>query len=172
MRPIAFVLAIALLSSCYSSQYVPRDRRKIYMTMQDGKRGYMLNGQFRPEFGFGGSLVESVAGNPAAVRAAETFRSRSITGFVATMVGSVCMPTALLYDQYERYEADGRQHNDAALYIGVGCGIMMVAGLAYFASGMPYQYDALNMYNDSVDAQPAVQWPPPPAPTFQNYGPP
>jgi hypothetical protein len=174
MRAPALVTAMSLVAGCFSSNYVPRDRRKIYMTIQDGKRGYMHNGQFLTEYGFGGSLVEAVAGNPRAEAAANQFRGRMIGGFVATMVGSLCVPAVLGYDLARNIESD--QNPPASHgYVLIGCSVLMIGGLIYLTSGLPYQHDAMNIYNDDVDAAtqlPPQQWPPPPAPTLPTFAPP
>ncbi len=173
MRTIALVTAAIIgVTGCYSSSYVPRDRRKVYKVMRDGRQGYVRDGQFRAETGFGGGLVESVHGNPGATQAAETFRSRSIGGFAMLMGGSVCLPTVMVYSLARAYENDTRDERGirSHAYIAAGCALLMIVGGVYLASGMPHQFDAMNIYNDAVDAVPPVQWPPPPAPSLPAYG--
>src|ERR1041385_5528929 len=100
LRATALALCTATLTTtlaaCPSTEWVGRDPRKVYQTMQDGQRGYTRGGVFHNDV-FGGGLEEAVAGNPAAERAAETFHDRMIGGFIATMVGAVCLPVAFTY---------------------------------------------------------------------------
>ena len=154
-------MAGILASGCFSSNHVGRDPRKVYMTMKDGKRGYTKGGEFHTEMGFGGALVDIVGDNPDAQQAARTFRSRAVGGFLMTIAGTLCIPTVLSYDLAR--ELDNRDVPDSHGYVLLGCGVLAIAGVTYLISALPYQYDAVNIYNDTVDTR-GVQWPPPPAP--------
>lgn len=163
MRRAVLLMAVTL-AGCFSSGHVGRDPRKVYMTIQDGQRGYMKHGQFHREWGFGGSLVDVVGDHPEAARAARTFRGRAVGGFLMAMGGLLCMPTALVAGIADPLDGDGDRGLSATYgYIAIGCGVLAIAGTVYLASGMPYQLDAVNIYNDAVDAQ-RMPWPPPPAP--------
>lgn len=156
-------MAITLAASgCFSSGHAGRDPRKVYVTIQDGQRGYTKAGQFHREWGFGGSLVDVVGDHPEAARAARTFRGRAVGGFLMAMGGLLCMPTALATGLAGSIDDDDGLSSTYG-YIIIGCGVLAIAGTVYLASGMPYQLDAVNIYNDAVDAQ-GVPWPPPPAP--------
>jgi hypothetical protein len=172
-RPLALVLVVAV-SGCFSTDHVGRDPRKVYVAMEDGRRGYTKAGEFHTEMGFGGSLVELVADNPAAERAARTFRSRSIGGALMTIAGSLCMPAVMIYGLERSLNDESDAFTQNAFSILIGCAVLSTVGVLYWTSGMPYQMDAVNIYNDGVDARPP-QWPPPPAPRFPpvpQHGPP
>lgn len=148
-------------TGCFSTGHVGRDPRKVYVTMEDGARGYTKGGRFHREMGFGGGLVDAVGDHPEALRAAQTFRGRAIGGFLMVLAGTLCLPTVMIYELAST--EDGRDGLPGAGYVAIGCGVMMAAGGLYLASAMPYQLDAVNIYNDAIDAS-GVPWPPPPAP--------
>lgn len=161
-RPLALVLVVAL-GGCFSTGHVGRDPRKVYVAMEDGRRGYTKAGEFHTELGFGGNLVELVSDNPEAERAARTFRNRSIGGALMTIAGSLCMPAVMIYSLGRALEDEQDAFTQNTFSILVGCAVLSTVGVFYWTSGMPYQMDAVNIYNDGVDARPP-QWPPPPAP--------
>lgn len=136
--------------------------------MEDGRRGYTKGGEFHTEFGFGGNLVDLVSDNPEAERAARTFRNRSIGGALMTFVGTLCMPTVMLYGLAnaldEESDSDLFSRNTGTIFL--GCAVLSTVGVFYWTSGLTYQMDAVNIYNDGVDARDdaAPRWPPPPAP--------
>jgi len=163
MRRTIAVLALALVvSGCFSTDHVGRDPRKVYVAMEDGRRGYLKAGEFHTELGFGGDLVELVADNPEAERAARTFRTRSIGGALMTIGGSLCLPAVLAYSITRDIEGQSNGFTQNSFYALIGCTVLSLVGVFYWTSGIPYQLDAINIYNDDVDARPA--WPPPPAP--------
>lgn len=159
----AIVAASALVTGCFSTSHTPRDRRKVYHTMESGVRGYSRNGEFFSEMGFGGGLVDAVAGNPRASEEAETFRDRMIMGFLGTMGGAVCLPSLLIYEASKSYNSDYETPASHG-YLAIGCLVLMTVGAISLASAFPHQLDAINIYNDDIDAQPQFA---PPA-----YGPP
>ena len=161
-RPLALVLVVALCG-CFSTEHVGRDPRKVYVTMKDSRRGYTKAGEFHAESGFGGNLVELVADNPAAERSARTFRNRSIGGALMTIGGSLCLPAVMIYSLNRALEDESDAFTRNAFTLMIGCAVLSTVGVMYWTSGMPYQMDAVNIYNDGVDAV-APQWPPPPAP--------
>jgi len=156
----ALLVASAMTTGCFSTSHQPRDHRKVYMTMQDGMRGYARGGQFHSEMGFGGGLVDAVQGNPRAAEAADTFRDRMILGFLGLVGGAVCLPVVGTYAVVQ--DSDGREVSNSLPWIALGCTAAMIIGAFSMASAMPYQFDAINIYNDDVDAATyQQQWTPP-----------
>jgi hypothetical protein len=158
---------VAQLLAC-SSEYMPRRPHHVAVVMRNGKPVYVRDGRtFEP--GLGGGLVEAVQGNPTAVAAAEELRSRQITGLVsmllgtAAAVGGITWGTALAVND----RPNSQFAVPGALLIG-GLVAMMV-GTCYFATAQPYQWDAINIYNDGVDnATPTFGPPGPPGYTSVN----
>ncbi|MCX5744515.1 MAG: hypothetical protein NT062_18645 [Proteobacteria bacterium] len=159
-RAASLLCSLSLVGGCFSTSHAPRDPRKVYMTMESGVRGYVRGGEFHSEMGFGGGLVEAVESNPRALEAADTFRGRMIGGFVGLFGGAMCLPGILAYDAAKQY--DGRASiPDSHAYLAVGCGLAMVVGAFAMASAMPYQFDAINIFNDELDGPLPSQWVPP-----------
>ncbi|MEJ7601325.1 MAG: hypothetical protein WKG01_25700 [Kofleriaceae bacterium] len=161
-RTVAHALVLVATAGCFSTDHRGRDPRKVYVAMEDGRRGYTKHGEFHSEMGFGGSLLELVADDPEAARAARTYRSRSIAGALMTIGGSVCLPAVMIYGLDRSLEEDGNGFTQNTFTLMLGCALLSTIGVFYWTSGMPYQLDAVNIYNDGVDARP--QWPPPAAP--------
>ncbi len=168
MRRTSALLVVALaVGACSSSNHIPRDPRKVYRVMQNGRPGYMRNGMFHADSGFGGGLADAVTGNPQAEAAAETFRSNTIGGFIALLGGSLCVPSVFVYGVVRAEELhDTDRHVSRAVPLAMlGCTALMIVGAGFLIKAAPYQFDAVNIYNDDVDAQP-IQWPPPPGPNY------
>jgi hypothetical protein len=171
-RPALLLAALLAVSGCFSSSHVGRDPRKIYMTVKDGSRGYMKNGEFFPERGFGGSLVEVTADNPDALAAAQKFRGRAVGGFIMVLAGTLCMPMVTISGfarALEDTESSGFPESHG--YMLLGCAAITTVGAVYLLSGMPSQLDAVNIYNDALDERTQLQWPPPPAPQLPSLPP-
>src|SRR5688500_2559389 len=97
MQRLLALASLVAVCGCFSTDHVGRDPRNVYVAMEDGRRGYTKAGEFHTEVGFGGNLVELVADNPEAERAARTFRNRSIGGALMTVAGSLCLPAVFTY---------------------------------------------------------------------------
>jgi len=145
------LLALAGLAGC-SSQYFPQSPNHVSMSMQDGKLVYVRDGRtFNP--GLGGGLVDAVQGNPQAVAAAEQFRSRQITGLTATILGTAAMIGGGIWGAVLAVDNPDRPSNDAIAPIAMvlAGAVAMIAGAGYIASAAPYQWDAINLFNDGAD---------------------
>lgn len=150
-------LALALATSACSTAYVPQRNGKVAMTMEGGQIGYERNGRFHSHGIFGGGLVDAVRGVPAAESAAKTHQSRTVWGFVATVGGFVCSSTALVY-AVENSNRSESQSNNAGL-VSLGCIAATALGLGLVISAVPYRFDAINIFNDSVQPVGPVHMP-------------
>jgi hypothetical protein len=99
---------------------------------------------------FGGGLREVVAGNDRAMVAADTFHDRMVGGFAALMVGTVCLPVAIAYNVQQ--DADQNRNFSTVNLVELGCTALLLGGAIAMATAPPYALDAVNMYNDDVDA--------------------
>ncbi|HTR53883.1 MAG TPA: hypothetical protein VMJ10_24480 [Kofleriaceae bacterium] len=170
------ILALAVGTIGCSSQYFPRAPNHVTMTMQDGKLVYVRDGRtFEP--GLGGGLVEAVQGNGAAVAAAEEFRSRQITGLAATLLGTAGFVGGFAWTGAYLGADSNRPSSDytaPGLLVVAGL-VAMIVGASYIATAQPYQWDAINLFNDGAGGnygpplqRPPTFTPPPPPP---GYGP-
>jgi hypothetical protein len=154
MRMLAVV---ALLAAC-SSHYIPRSHGRVGVVMQGGSWGYARDGEVYPHGFLGSGLQEAVRGNPAAEADAAEYHARQRDGFIAGMIGAICVPVSVGY-----LAANSESSNDNAGAIGVGaalgCTALMLGGMFYTISAEPYRWDAINRFNDTEPQQP-VQGPP------------
>jgi len=145
MRSLALV---AVLAAC-SSHYVPRSRGRVGIVMQGGAMAYVRDGEVHPHGVFGGGLQEAVRGNPEAERDAAEYHDRMRDGFIATIVGSVCMPVSVGYlAANSLQEQPSREGQNIAIVAALGCTALMFGGLFYAVSAEPYRWDAINRFND------------------------
>lgn len=156
-------LALIALSAGCSSSYMPQSRGKVAVIMSDGKPAYVRDGKVYDHGLLGGGLVEVVHGNPAAERAANEYHDRMTTGLVGLLGGTACSIGAMLYAAHDvsRNPDDDHPRAEKALYVALGCTIIMIVGGGYLATAEPYRWDAINIFNDA----PA----PPPMPGTPGY---
>ncbi len=146
------VAVVALLAAC-SSHYIPRSRGRVGVVMQGGAPAYVRDGEVHAHGFFGAGLEDAVRGNPAAERDAAEYHDRMRDGFVAAIVGSVCMPVAVGYLAAESVQAQpstGTTTNEnIAIGAALGCTALMFGGLFWAVSAEPYRWDAINRFNDT-----------------------
>ena len=143
------VAVVALLAAC-SSHYIPRSRGRVGVVMQGGTPAYVRDGEVHPHGFFGAGLEEAVRGNPGAERDAAEYHDRMRDGFLATIVGSVCMPVAVGYLAAESVQDQPSTMNqNIAIGAALGCTALMFGGLFWAVSAEPYRWDAINRFNDT-----------------------
>jgi len=129
------------------------------MIVQSGKPAYVRDGRVYEHGLVGDGLVEAVDGNPEAVEAALTYRRRQVGSLVALGVGAVCgagfMITAIqaILDADEPHQ-DGANSHAVRDGFTLGFAACMTGGIitavAMQAEAPAYHYDAINLYNDSL----------------------
>lgn len=138
---------------------------------------FVRDGQEFPRGFFGGGLVDAVEDNPDAREHAESFRGLTIAGFVLSLTAIVPMGAGAAVIGVSA--AERRDGPSTGAFAGglalVGTGLAMsITGLALSLSAQPHFFDAINIYNDDVDADlrqgpraqtPVVSAPVPAAPT-------
>ena len=157
---LAIVVLAAQLVAC-SSEYTPRRPNHVAVVIQNGKPVYVRDGRtFEP--GLGGGLVDAVQGNPSAVAAAEQFHSRQITGLVSMLLGTAAAVGGIAWGAVAA--ANDRPSNQLAIPLALVIGgfVAMMVGTCYFATAQPYQWDAINIYNDGAAERPTFGPPGPP----------
>tara|TARA_R110002096_G_scaffold435826_2_gene663519 strand:- start:34473 stop:35018 length:546 start_codon:yes stop_codon:yes gene_type:complete len=149
-------LAASLAASACSTGYVPKRNGKLAVVMQGGQVGYERDGRFHSHGVFGGGLVDAVRGVPAAESAAEAHQSRTAWGFVSTIGGMVCSSVAF---GYAIEESENRSSSSNAGLLALGCLGASALGLGLIISAVPYRFDAVNIFNDSVQPTGPVYMP-------------
>ena len=150
LRRLALSMALLSLLSC-SSSYRPVRSARIATTLDSGELTLLKGDQAYSVGVIGTELVQAVQGNPAAEEHARAFRNKMITGWTfygvgvgVTLAGAGLLGTGI---------ADSDAGNE-----GVGLGItaaglgFLFAGMGFIMNGQPHLFDAINIYNDGVDA--------------------
>lgn len=162
---LVFAMGVGTTSTGCSTVYAPRPTGHVALVMEGGSLKYAKNGQTESLGFFGGGLVDAVTGNAAAEDEARDYRNLNIAGFTTTIAGGVSAGAGavLLIDGAARSNGDDTLAS-AGLGLLLGGLVAEVVGSILVASAQPHFLDALNIYNDGVDAARFV--PPPPG-----YGP-
>ncbi len=175
MRRSAVILGLLLTSAC-STRYVPRAGPRLSIVMEGGAPAYAKDGKVYKHGFAGGGLVDAVEDDPEALEAAQKYQTSMVTGFLLVLAGSACLTASIIF-LATRDPLDERDSTNDSLALGTAvCGLAgYVSGTVVLASGQPYHFDAINIYNDKVDKRRFLS--PPgygPAPWTQPipYGPP
>lgn len=164
-RGLAVLLVLALTAGC-SSSYEPARSPRIVTVVEAGQPQFVKNGERIGGPAFGSGLADAVASNPEAQRQATIGRNLVLGGFVLDLVGlgSVIGGTVVLAKQDAQ-----EQPSTAGAALLLGGVAAALAGSVLILCGQPHIYDAVNIYNDGLDARPsptpAVPAPAPAAPT-------
>jgi hypothetical protein len=175
-KPLA-IGVVALVLGC-STQYTPEPSPRIHVVMVGGMPAYEKNGETHSH-GFAGSgLVDAVEDDPEALEAAETYHGRTVGGVIAMIGGLVCGIAGIVVIASDNTDEQKTTIGTATLVCMLGGS---VAGVVLISSAQPYQWDAINIYNDNVERKRRRYWyptypavprapvgapppPPPPAP--------
>jgi len=160
-----FLALAALAITACNTGYVPRSGGRVFVTMEGGVPTYVRDGQSYRHGFLGSGLKKAVRGNRQAEAAADEYHDRIRDGLLVTVLGGVCMGTALgmaIDDIDDRGggDADGAE---TELLVALGCTGLMLGGALYTATAEPYRWDAINIFNDNP--------PPPPPGMYPGYGP-
>jgi hypothetical protein len=144
------LLALVCTCAC-SSAYEPVRSPRIAVVMDGGTPTAVRDGTHYGNFAFGTGLVNAVQGNPRAEVQARIGRNLMIGGFVLDIVGLGSEFAGVIALQQDQ-DRDKPSALATGLVIG-GLGAV-VAGTVLLLAGPPHIYDAVNIYNDGVDAKP------------------
>lgn len=160
----ALALCVLVTTASCSSQYRPHTGPRLSVVMDEGGMAYERDGQ-RFKHGFaGGGLVDAVENDPEAKQAADRYQSRMTSGLILYLVGTGCLVTGMVVGLSTIDDRSDHSGKDAVAVGGVLCGVAgLIAGASLMASGMPYQWDAINIYNDNLEKRRAIFPAPPPA---------
>jgi hypothetical protein len=147
-RVLIGLLALFFAAGC-SSSYEPARSPRILTMVDDGAPTFVKDGMPVGAVGFGGGLADAVRGNPRAEREARVGHNLVVGGFVLDLagLGSEIGAGVALGQQRPNDRASG-----LALGLAIGGAAAVIAGSVLILSGQPHIYDAVNIYNDGVDA--------------------
>lgn len=159
------LLALASLVAACSTNYVPRSPGRVAVTMEDGAPAYVRDGQSYRHGFLGSGLRKAVRGNPQAEAAADEYHDRIRDGLLVTLLGGVCMGTALgmAISEIDENSSSSDRRAQTEVLVALGCTGLMLGGALYTATAEPYRWDAINIFNDNP--------PPPPPGLYPGYGP-
>jgi hypothetical protein len=159
----AATLVAALVTSGCTSHYMPTSQRRVSVIMKGGQMAYVRDGEVH-SYGFlGRGLMNAVRGDPQAEAAARTFYERNRNGLLTVLAGVACgvASTVLMAQKLE----DEPDDVPPETWLAVGClGGVTTGGLLWILSGQPYQYDAINIFNDNAERRapgslaPGTRW--------------
>jgi hypothetical protein len=166
-----------------STHYQPKSATRLSVVIEGGNYAYRRDGKTFSHGAFGAGLVDAVEDDPEAREAAETHHGHMVGGVVAYAAGLVCLVGGLTWalsngDPNNANNANSENNElsseQTAILIGsLGCWAAgLVTGTVLISVGQPYQWDAINIYNDNRDARaralppllPPAGIPPVPAP--------
>lgn len=152
----ALIAAMASLpSAACTSTYLPRPSKSLKWTMVDGEPAVLRQGQVYPVNGFGSGLLEAVADNPRALEHAHAHRDGTVYGLLTALGGAAVMfasPVLLLADGGN--DGGGPSSGSVGLALGGAVTGMVLYGfgLGMVVAAQPRMYDAVNVYNDDLEA--------------------
>ncbi len=146
---ISLTLLMFALGSCMTT-YEPRPSPRLVTIMEAGNPLLVKNGRRYPIGLFGGDLEDAVAPNAAAMEHAQAFRNQTLGGFLLSMVAIVPMTAGLVMTMNGTDQRNASQALPNTLLIG---GVVAYAvGLGMVLGAQPHMHDAINVYNDWIDA--------------------
>jgi hypothetical protein len=152
-----------------STNYQPRSPNRLSVVIEGGGYAYARDGKTFSHGAFGSGLMDAVEDDPQALEAAETHHEHMVGGVIAYGAGLVCLIGGLTWALAAGDPNDEDKKLDSeqtAIAIGaLGCWAAgLVTGSVLIAVGQPYQWDAINIYNDNREARSPRSLPPLPAP--------
>ena len=143
-------LSVALLpivQGC-SSSYQPARSPRIVTVIDGGSPVFVKDGTSYGGPLFGGGVVDAVRGNPRAEAEARAGRNLTIAGFVVDMAGLGSDIAGLATIKPNSSNSD----NTLSLGLILGGLVGVTVGSVLLLAGPPHTYDAINIYNDGLDA--------------------
>jgi len=147
---VGLAFSVSFSAAGCSSSYEPARSPRIVTLVEGGTPKFVRDGERIGSPAFGSGLVDAVHGNPEAERHARIARNLIVGGFVLDIAGLGAEVGGLAVLAHDR-----NQGHDSP---GLGTGLLLgglaavIAGSVLIIAGQPHIYDAVNIYNDGVDA--------------------
>src|SRR5690606_1430776 len=142
-------VALTALVAC-SSNYHPVRSPRISTKMDSGGVVFVKDGREHRMGLIGSGLGEAVQGNPAAEEQARAFRNNMITGWTFYGVGlGLTFAGASVWALTGGEAPDVEPVGPVLTLVGIA---LVFTGVAFFMRAQPLMYDAINLYNDGIDA--------------------
>jgi hypothetical protein len=145
-------LSIALATTACSSSYVPARSPRIATVWRGGYPSYYRDGVEYPSGFLLDGVEDAVHGNPRAEEEARTAHGLMIGGLVCELGGAAALGGGIAVAATNH---PGDSGNDVAIGLLIGSVVASLAGAILTANAFPHAYDAVNIYNDGVNATPS-----------------
>jgi hypothetical protein len=143
------VVLVALALAGCSSMYFPRSRGRVAVTIRDGKPVYVRDGIVYEAGVLGGGLSDAVAGNPAAMAAANEYSGRITTGVIGLLVGLAGFGGGAGWAIHDAAVSNNTPNLTGPALLGIGGLVLALVGTLYASTAEPYRWDAINLFNDA-----------------------
>jgi hypothetical protein len=124
---------------------------RIAVVQEGGSPTLVRDGQTFSVGLFGGGLEDAVQGNAAAEEHASTYKTLSIAGW-SVYVAGLGSSVAGLYLLASENKVGGSDNDAAGAALALGGVAALVTSLVLLTSAQPHLWDAVNIYNDGIDA--------------------
>jgi hypothetical protein len=137
-----------------SSTYMPRPSPRVSLVMDSGSYAYVRDGKKYEGGLFGGDLDEAVKGNPEAEHYASAYKGGIATGFVLSLVGAVGIGVGAGVAGSElANQPPGSSSVPVTGLVVMGAGLLVsIIGDVVILNAAPHLFDAINAYNDGLQA--------------------
>jgi hypothetical protein len=161
-RITSTTVALVLFCEACSSSYQPARSPRISVIQEGGSPTLVRDGQTFSVGLFGGGLEDAVRGNPAAEEHASSYKTLSIAGWSVYVAGLGSSIAGIFLLADNRAGGSNNDANDAAgAALALGGVAALVTSIVLLSTAQPHLWDAVNIYNDGVDASPAYPMQPP-----------
>ena len=150
------LLASVLVCACTSS-YEPARSPRITTIVEGGSPTFVKDGARYGTPMYGVGLVRAVQGNTRAEEQARIGRNLAIGGLVFDLAGLSSDVGGIFAIEHDRGRGQPSALGTGLIFGGLGA---VIVGTVLLLSAQPHIYDAVNIYNDGVDASrgdPAVK---------------
>jgi hypothetical protein len=145
----SLLVLLPTIQGCASS-YEPVRSPRIAVVAEGSGPVVVKDGLHYGNLMFGG-VVDATRGNPRAEREARVGRNLAIGGFVLDLAGLGSSLAGIAVQAQHSNPADPQPSAGAAALV-IGGLVGVTVGTILLLSSPPHTYDAINIYNDGLDA--------------------
>ncbi len=147
--------ALPVVVGCTSS-YEPARSPRIATIVDGGQPTFVKDGVRFGSPVWGTGLVDAVQGHPQAEHHARVGRNLIVGGFVVSLVGLGTEVGGLVVAANSDAATAPDSQMGVATALVISGAVVLIAGSVLVLSGQPHVYDAINIYNDSLDVPPSA----------------
>jgi len=160
---LVILLALIFTPGCTSS-YEPARSPRIETVVDGGQPTFVKDGVHFGGPVWGSGLADAVHGNPQAEHHARVGRNLIVGGFVVSLAGLGVEIGGLVVSAKANSSTAADSNSGVGTALVIGGLVVVLTGGVMMLAGQPHIYDAINIYNDGIQARPS---PPPLGPRVQ-----